>query len=79
MNRTDNRIALDRATLMRLTATLDYLRTWYDDLTDGQRAYFDEILTLSARQGVNSDQVKHLFNMAERHRGNTTLIIRSKY
>lgn len=79
MNRTDNRIALDRATLMRLTATLDYLRTWYDDLTDGQRAYFDEILTLSARQGVNSDQVKHLFNMARNHRGNQTLIVRSRY
>ena len=79
MNRSDNRIALDRATRMRLAATMDYLRTWYDDLTAGQRAYFDEILTLSARRGVNSDQVKQLYNLAERHRGNQTLIIRSRY
>lgn len=79
MNRSDNRIALDRATRLRLAATMDYLRTNYDDLSEGQRAYFDEILTLSARQGVNSDQVKQLYNMAERHRGNETLIIRNYY
>lgn len=79
MNRSDNRIALDRATRLRLAATMDYLRTNYDDLTPGQKTYFDEMLTLSARAGINSDQVRQLYNMAERHRGNQTLIIRNCY
>ena len=79
MTTNEKRVPIDKAYKLRLAQTLDYLRTVYDDLSEGQKQYFDEMLDCSNNTGINEDQQRQLFNMAQRHRGNQTLLIRSKY
>lgn len=75
----EKRVPADKVNRMRLSETLDYLRVNYDDLSEGQQAYFNAMLDCSNRDGINEDQQKYLYNMARNHRGNQTLIVRSRY
>lgn len=78
MNR-GGRIIPDKIQRMRLAETLDYLRTYYDDLTPGQQQFFNRMLDLSHAGGIDEDRQKMLHNIVLNHRGAQTVTVRSKY
>lgn len=75
----ENRVPADKVNRMRLSETLDYLRVNYDDLTPGQQAFFNMMLDCSSRDGIDEDRQRMLYNIAMKHKGNQTLIVRSRY
>lgn len=78
MNTNEKRIRVDRVFKMRLTQTLDFLRVNYDDMTAGQREFFDKMLE-GGTDNISEHQAQMLNNMAANLKGSRTLIVRSKY
>lgn len=77
MNR-NTRVRVDNVFKLRLARTLDYLRSNYDDMTAGQKEFFDKMLDCGV-DNITEHQATMLNNMVTNLKGARTLIVRSKY
>ena len=67
----------DRSEKKRIREALNYLRINFSDMTEGQRLYFDKVVKSSQVGELSPDQVRFLYNMMQKLKGNKVLIIRN--
>ena len=77
MNKQSSMVTPDRVEKKRIREALDYLRLNFHDMTEGQRLYFDKVVKSSQGGELSPDQVRFLYNMMQKLKGNKVLIIRN--